>query len=265
MYLTQAQIQLACVNKMTTKALSNLRSWNTAITKYGHLVGLDNIHCEVAYTAQIMHESGEFVYDREIWGNTPAQQRYDTRTDLGNTPQRDGDGKKYMGRTAIQATGKEMYRLFYKWCVKMMPDTKVPDFVANPDLLNTDPWEGLFPIFFFELKKLKQYGESGNYEMMTRRINGGLTHYDYRCTKYTRLGLVRLGYLPTAVSTFQKDYKLKVDQVAGPATRDAIHSALKALNILEKTGNLRVNLSPKVQAELVAFNPKPTTTRLKPK
>nr|WP_234826056.1 hypothetical protein [Sinorhizobium meliloti] len=35
-------------------------------------------------------------------GPTPAQQRYDTRTDLGNTPERDGDGCLYGGRTGMQ-------------------------------------------------------------------------------------------------------------------------------------------------------------------
>nr|WP_234835981.1 hypothetical protein [Sinorhizobium meliloti] len=63
-----------------------------------------------------MHESGDFRYDREIWGPTPAQQRYDARTDLGNTPERDGDGYLYRGRTGMQLTGKDNYRQFRNWC-----------------------------------------------------------------------------------------------------------------------------------------------------
>ena len=38
-----------------------------------------------AFLAQVGHESGGFRYTTEIWGPTPAQQRYEGRKDLGNT------------------------------------------------------------------------------------------------------------------------------------------------------------------------------------
>lgn len=63
-------------------------------------VGLDRLHRLVHCLAQLMHESGSFKWDQKIWGPTPAQARYDTRTDLGNTAAKDGDGYLYRGRTA---------------------------------------------------------------------------------------------------------------------------------------------------------------------
>ncbi|PND23933.1 hypothetical protein CN933_29770 [Sinorhizobium sp. M4_45] len=83
---------------------SNLASMLVALDKYGDCFGMDRPHRLAQYLAQLMHESGDFRYDREIWGPTPAQQRYDTRTDLGNPPGKDGDGYLYRGRTGMQLT-----------------------------------------------------------------------------------------------------------------------------------------------------------------
>ena len=80
---------------------SNLASVLVALDKYGDRFGMDRPHRLTQYFAQLMHESGDFRYDREIWGPTAAQQRYDTRTDLGNTPEKDGDGYRYRGRTGM--------------------------------------------------------------------------------------------------------------------------------------------------------------------
>lgn len=57
------------------------------------------------WLAQMAHESANFRYTAEIWGNTAAQKRYDTRTDLGNTPEADGDGFANRGAGPIQITG----------------------------------------------------------------------------------------------------------------------------------------------------------------
>ncbi|WP_428428392.1 hypothetical protein [Pararhizobium sp.] len=88
-----------------------------------------------------MHEGGDFKYDGEVWGLTAAQKRYDNRVDLGNTPTADGDGYLYRGCTAMQLTGKSYYRQFRDWCRES--GFNPPDFVSKPDLVNTDPWEGL--------------------------------------------------------------------------------------------------------------------------
>lgn len=86
---------------------SNIASVLVALGKYGDRFGMDRAHRPAQYCAQLMHESGDFRYDREIWGHLPAQQRCDTRTDLGNTPEKDGDGYLYRGRTGMQLTGND--------------------------------------------------------------------------------------------------------------------------------------------------------------
>lgn len=80
--------------------------------------------------ATTWHETGPASSDlhmtprREIWGPTPAQQRYEGRVDLGNT--QPGDGKRFMGRGYVQITGRANYH---------RASTIVGrDLVANPDL-----------------------------------------------------------------------------------------------------------------------------------
>lgn len=205
---------------------ANMNSVLVTLDKFGVALGLDKRWRAVEYFAQIMHESGDFRYDREIWGPTPAQAHYDTRTDLGNTAARDGDGKLYAGRTAVQITGKANYAAFRDWCTKQ--GFGPPDFVASPDLVNTDPWEGLGPAWFWSVHGLNALADVGDIEGITKRINGGLNGFADRCEHFVRLALVVLGYAATDVRGFQKAAKLVVDGDAGPHTRMALHNALKA-------------------------------------
>jgi putative chitinase len=206
----------------------NMNSVLVALDRYGARYGLDRPHRSVQYLAQLSHESGDFRFDREIWGPTDAQKRYDTRTDLGNTPQVDGDGKLYMGRTSGQLTGKGNYQAFYDWCVaqKLNP----PDFVAKPDLVNTDPWEGLVPIWYWQSRNLNRWADQGDIETITKKWNGGMNGFADRVDRFVRLALVVLGYAPNAVAQFQQSAGLDADDDPGPKTRAALHQALLALS-----------------------------------
>ena len=213
---------------------SNMRSVLAGLARSGVTVELDRPHRFAHYLAQLLHESGRFRYDREIWGPTPAQRRYEGRRDLGNTEP--GDGSRFRGRGPIQLTGRDNYRRFGIWARKI--DRGAPDFEVEPDEVNTDPWEGVAPIWYWDAgnptgRSLNIYADDNNAEAVTRKINGGLNGYEDRLALYTRAALVLLGYRleAGAVRQFQEDAGFKgsdVDDIPGQRTRAALHGHLKA-------------------------------------
>ncbi len=232
---------------------ANANSVVVALDRYGALFGLDQPHRLAQFLAQIMHESGDFRFDAEVWGPTTAQQRYDTRTDLGNTPERDGDGKLYMGRTGIQITGKANYMAFRDWCRKKIA-AGAPDFVARPELVNTDPWEGLAPIWYWSVRGLNRFADQGDVENITVKINGGRNGLTDRLDYLVRVSLVMLGFAPTDVRGFQAKASILVDGDPGPKTRAALHQALVRLTApIERASD--VQAAPVVEEKPVAVTP----------
>jgi putative chitinase len=267
--VTMAQLERISKGKFTNVNRTNAQSVLVALDRYGSkpAIGLNLKHRIIHYLAQLYHESGAFRYDKEIWGNTPAQKKYDTRTDLGNTPEVDGDGKLYMGRSGMQLTGKANYMAFTKWAREVI-DPAAPDFVKQPDLINTDPWEGLVPIWYWTIgnptrKSLNKYADINDIEMITRRINGGLNGFSDRLSYYTRVGLVLLGFEPTGIEAFQTAakqrgyYKGEVDGDDGPQTRAAIHqwAALGDKEVIESNPNITIAKSPVTATKEVAVAP----------
>jgi putative chitinase len=220
--LTASQLVAICDRPIN----DNMRSVLTALENYGPTVGMDTPARVAQYIAQLAHESALFRYDREVWGPTSAQSRYEGRADLGNT--QPGDGSKFRGYTAMQITGRANTTAFYRWCVDTFPGLHVPDFTVSPELMNTDPWEGLGPLWFWSVNRINRYADVGNNEMVSRTINGGTNGLADRYRLYDRAALVLLGYAADDVRGFQRAAGLAVDGISGPNTRAAMHKALSA-------------------------------------
>lgn len=220
------------ISKSSKASAANMNSIIVTLEKFGQTVGLHKRTRLIHYIAQLAHESGGFIYDKEVWGPTKAQQRYDIRVDLGNTAARDGDGKLYMGRSGIQITGKTNYKAFRDWCRKFL-DPNAPDFVKQPDLVNTDPWEGLGPVWYWTTRKLNDLADVNNIEMITIRINGGRNGYDDRIDYFARTGLVSLGMGPTQIKEFQRKHNLASDGIVGPKTRTMLWTEMMKLDTID--------------------------------
>lgn len=207
-----------------TPISDNIKSVVLALNRFGLDAGLHLRHRLAHFIAQVAHESGAFRHDREIWGPTAAQKRYDTRTDLGNTPQIDGDGKKFAGHGPLQVTGKANHREFRDWC--RAQGYNPPDFVEHPELINTDPWEGLSAIWYWKTRKLNEYADRNGLREITKIINGGYNGLDDRINWYVRAALVLIGFRRTDLARFQKAHGLTPDGKAGPVTLAKLHEVL---------------------------------------
>lgn len=124
-----------------------------------------------AFLGQIMHESGEFRYVREL----ASGEAYEGRRDLGNA--QPGDGKRYKGRGLIQITGRTNYAA----CGKALG----ADLVGMPEQLELPGPAVESACWFWKTHGLNELADAGKFETITRRINGGLNGYDDRL-KYWR-------------------------------------------------------------------------------
>lgn len=203
----------------------NLHALNIAVEQYGEFADLTDACTLVHFYAQLAHESAGFRYDREIWGPTPAQKRYDTRTDLGNTAARDGDGKLYMGRTGIQVTGKHNYREFRDWCIHHGLDA--PDFVAYPQRINDDPWEGLAPIWYWLTRNISRKARTSGIRSVTYAINGGYNGLADRKRLYLRYAQMVMWGQIMEPRGLQKALGVAEDGIIGNQTLDALNLRLQ--------------------------------------
>ena len=97
---------------------------------------------------------------------------------MGNGNEESGEGYAYRGRGLIQMTGKEAYAN----CGSGLG----VDFLSNPDLLSTPEYATLSAGWFWNKKGLNDLADTGDYETMTKRINGGVLGLDDRKAKIAK-------------------------------------------------------------------------------
>ena len=122
---------------------------------------------QAAFLAQIGHESGGLHWLVEIWGPNETQRRYELRQDLGND--QPGDGYRYRGRGLIQITGRDNY--------DKAGQALGCDLLASPELLGQSPLADRSAAWFWSAHGCNELADAGDFEQITRTINGGLNGY----------------------------------------------------------------------------------------
>lgn len=160
-----------------------------------------------AFLAQILHESANLLYSKELTGHTVATMRstwphifptaesaqpclhqpeklfnyvYGTGKlgrDLGND--QPGDGWKYIGRGFIGTTGKANYK-------QLSEDTGI-DFVSHPELLEQPHYALMSAVNFWNKYKLSELADKGDFRSVTQHVNGGQIGAANRELNYEKL------------------------------------------------------------------------------
>jgi putative chitinase len=168
-----------------------------------------------AFAAQVGHESQDLRCMREIWQGGPsqgtaAQHRYDVRADLGNTPERDGDGFTYRGRGWLETTGKGNYR-------RVSHGLGLGELlVERPELLEQPTAAARSAGFFWKDNRINRVCDglngTGNgadiaqLDKVSKIVNGGTNGRDDRRRRY-KVALAVLGTdseFAAAVATFKQ-------------------------------------------------------------
>lgn len=143
---------------------------------------IDTPRRQAAFLAQVGHESGQLRYVKEQ-GNDRYLARYDTGTlalRLGNSPEADGDGQLYCGRGLIQVTGRNNYRAC---SMALFGDERL---LKQPQLLEQPQWAAESAAWFWHSRGLNQLADRGEFNRITRHINGGLNGLEDRLRLWAR-------------------------------------------------------------------------------
>lgn len=151
-----------------------------------HEFGINTLKRQAAFIAQLAHESGCFRYVREL----ATGEAYNGRINLGNTRQEAVEiasrnnstpGPFYKGRGLIQITGFDNYAscsnaLFADKCI----------LTNNPALLERTDLACRSAAWYWDSRSLNAFADAGDFEAITRKINGGLNGYADRVAYHQR-------------------------------------------------------------------------------
>lgn len=173
------------LQQMTGCTFDAATTWAVPITDAFAEFDINTPARQAAFIAQVAHETGLFRNLHEIWGPTEAQARYAMRVDLGNTmlaaianAGAEDVGHFYRGHGLIQVTG---YTNHLK-----AAETLGIDCAVNPRLLELPVNAARSAGDYWRSRGLNESADEGDFERITRKVNGGLNGYAERCALWER-------------------------------------------------------------------------------
>lgn len=152
--------------------------------------GIIELKDMAAFFANVAVESASLKDMKERGGSRYLNDMYDTRTDLGNTPEKDGDGEKWAGHGYIQVTG------YHNHMQAAKEFGKKPEEIAA--WLQTHAGAAWSACWYWKSRSLSAImakpdmwrGNRGRFKGLDPftyccvAVNGGLTHINERRSKY---------------------------------------------------------------------------------
>jgi putative chitinase len=176
-------------NIMLKVATGDVLKWRGPIDEGLPAAGINNFARESMFLAQCAHESNGFtqlienlryssarllaVFPKYFTPTEALRMAYDERAigervyggRLGNNIEGLGDGFKFRGRGIIGNTGRASYYL----CGQALG----VDLEEDPDLLLQPKYAVLAAAWFWSTHGCNELADAGNFEAITRKINGG--------------------------------------------------------------------------------------------
>jgi len=165
--ITHEQLVKCGVGKLVAEKF--LKAINATMQHYNINTPLRIAH----FIAQVLHESGNFFYVREIASGAA----YEGRKDLGNTVA--GDGIRFRGRGLIQITGRANYTTLAKELGL--------DCVNHPEVLELPINACMSAGWFWNKSNLNKYADLDDIKTITKRINGGTNGMADRLAKLDKI------------------------------------------------------------------------------
>lgn len=225
---------LRAVGATAARAAEVLEPLKAACAFYG----IDTPERLSMFLAQVGHESGGFRYTTEL----ASGEAYEGRKNLGNT--QPGDGPKFRGHGFLQTTGRANHVAVRDRLRARFAD--VPDFEAEPERLAELQWACLSAADYWDMRNINAAADAGDFERVTRLINGGLNGFEDRKQRWERVKAVLLQpeAAPTAAPVQPSTFAAFVaeDTIPPPTPKEApmapfIMAALPALiDLVPKLG-----------------------------
>ena len=147
---------------------SLLSGFADTLSNEGRQWGLTSPLAICHFVAQCAHESDGFRTFEEY----ASGDMYDTRTDLGNTSKKDGDGRLFKGRGPIQITG----RANYESAIAAIGT----DYIKHPEWA-AGPINGTrIAMWYWWSRDLTRLALIDDIFGITKKINGGLNGFEAR-------------------------------------------------------------------------------------
>lgn len=168
---------LQAIKAISPKAKVDVAIIADTIDKYGSKYGVDTTARLQAFIAQAAHETAGFNTLEEYASGAA----YEGRKDLGNT--QPGDGKKFKGHGIFQITGRTNHLAASK---HLFGDDRL---LTDPRLLTEPKWATISALWYWKSRGLSELADKGDFETITKRINGGLNGWADRLSYYEKLKL----------------------------------------------------------------------------